>query len=282
MPTKVRALWAHSLSLTHSPGPPGKGRGAGLPPVASMYIRVASMNTRGVLSPWGWPYSGNGGSQMRRLALLVLAPGAVGALILLAISPAGASHSRPMHTCVTNLGTHWTKVSATRSERVTVTPRACHARIRVSLLGTHWTKSSVTRTERVTLLVPVRPGGPLRQEGECTLNEEIFYKPTKNELTGRDWTDNCTAPPDPYPVQCHQTAQMDWKTPGGSFIVIKTGSSTYGCVEADYAWVNTHCTPSTDNTYEDVGTFTIIWDTGDVFGPKSYSSPSFTTAHHCE
>lgn len=197
---------------------------------------------------------------MRRLILFVGAPLFLVAASLLALSPAGAS------------GHHIT---------------GCHGIVQVIHKTTVRTRTSVTVTERVA--VRPRPGcrtgaagrtTPLKiaQTDKCDISAHIDYKTDKSELNGQDWTSNCT----PNVSACAQGADMLWKTPGGQFTLLKAGSQTSGCVQADYAWVNVKCySDPVVMTYEDQGTFTIVWDDGYVYGPATLDSNTYTFSKQC-
>jgi hypothetical protein len=187
----------------------------------------------------------------------ILAPVAVVALVVLAISPAGASHGRAGGTC--------------------------HAITRITHVTTHRTKTSIIRSERVIAYPAARCGAaslwPRTAQGECKWNEELNPDKlsSKGVLNGRDWTDDCTGA-----ASCAQGADMQWRTPGGDWDLLKAGSQTNGCVEAAYAWVNVRCfSDPAYNAYRDLGTFTIVWDDGDITGPDQEPSPSLTLQKMC-
>lgn len=206
---------------------------------------------------------------LRRLILFAMVPVSVGAVLLLTLSPAGATPLGPLAAPGGMTGCQ-APAQAT----------ACrHVRIEITQLATHRTNTSVLSTQRVTVRVSKVTG---RLQASCLLHEEIQLKTRKRGkvLGGRTWTDTCTGA-----LDCIQTADLQEQSPTDpdSWVNVENGSTEYGCVELDYAWANADCrSTGVYNTYRTRGIFTIYWDNGEVFGPKDEYTGGYSIPYACE
>jgi hypothetical protein len=208
-------------------------------------------------------------SMLRRPVLFVLAPLSAVAVLLLTLSPAGATpdHSQAVRdtksachvrTHVRQLGTHRTKNSVVRTQRVTVTLRgaACRrGRAGLEQLGTHRTKNSVARFQRASA-----SASGIRTSASCSLNEEVAWRADVDQLHGEVWTDSCTGQ-----ISCYQTAELQEESPPdpGTWFTIKEGDQTEGCTRAHDSDTNKDCHATlTTYTYRTLGIFVIFWDDG--------------------
>ena len=155
---------------------------------------------------------------------------------------------------------------------------ACRqAPARIRILHTWRTKNGAGRAWRVT--VSQAAAKLHRITYSCTWHVTIGLK-SSGKLNGRAWVDNCDGA-----SLCYQTAasrKRDITTGSGWTGTIKTGSSTEGCTDANYAWVNLDCVSDPDVWgYETIGIFTVYRVNGSITGPIDKYSPIYTLSELC-